>query len=101
MRETRQSGSEGGGTGSAGPPYPYHREIKEIGEGFFFLFTFHFLLFTFHFFNSIGLWGGLLQGMPAPSSCARRENGRKMRAMRRPVREGARRGRPVSVGRGK
>ena len=24
MRETRQSGSEGGGTGSAGPPYPYH-----------------------------------------------------------------------------
>jgi hypothetical protein len=24
MREIRQSGSEGGGTGTTGPPYPYH-----------------------------------------------------------------------------
>jgi hypothetical protein len=24
MRETRQSGSEGGGIGTTGPPYPYH-----------------------------------------------------------------------------
>jgi hypothetical protein len=25
MREIRPSGSEGGGTGPTGPPYPYHR----------------------------------------------------------------------------
>ncbi len=25
MREIRSSGSEGGGTGSTGPPYPYHQ----------------------------------------------------------------------------
>ena len=24
MREIRQSGSEGGGNGTTGPPYPYH-----------------------------------------------------------------------------
>ena len=25
MRETRPSGSEGGGTETIGPPYPYHK----------------------------------------------------------------------------
>ena len=30
MRETRLSGSEGGGTGNlTGPPYPYHLETGE------------------------------------------------------------------------
>jgi len=27
MRETRQSGSEGGGVGTTGAPYPYPREL--------------------------------------------------------------------------
>ena len=35
MREIRQSGSEGGGTGSAGSPYPYRNVISppRVGRG--------------------------------------------------------------------
>ena len=32
MREIRQSGSEGGGTGSAGSPYPYRGKGSRSGE---------------------------------------------------------------------
>jgi len=32
MREIRQSGSEGGGHGTTGPPYPYHDSAARTKE---------------------------------------------------------------------